>query len=540
MTRSLTFGIYFGGIAALSLVAEPSATAQSAMSAVGVPATAEAPAGAGGVPLSLLDVVKNTLSSHPNIAAARTELAARTASLGLARGSFDPRFTAGLSHTHDVTPMLPAQRSIYNERAIVNDTTDLSVGAAWTTEVGTTLTPSVGLSRIHQRLQDSMAPAGLGDPYQQAHVGISARQPLLRGAGSVGAASAIGAARASRGAAEHNLAQTAQEQVYGALVAYWQLVATNRQRGLLRTTEGNAQRLVDETKVLVAADQRPRSDLRQLEGNLANRHRAVVEAENNRLQALHALALAMGYGLEQSADWEPRDDFPPLPNVDVSPAQAVQKAKTTRSDIKAAQASVAAAASALRGAEWNTNPALDLNMSLGYNGALDKDGVDAFAAATARNVRGVNAGLGLSLELPFNNTAQLADRDLKRAQYEQARIAAGDLNRTLPVAVMQALDDLRLSSAALAAASEAVSQYEFVVTDQREKLRAGVGTVIDMVLTEELLISAQQNQTANRLRCAVASTRLLFETGALPKAVEDAVRSLAPLTAPPGAHDASQ
>lgn len=535
MNRTRILGIACSGCLALAGLCTPAfaqSTPANADTAL-VPVTNE------GTPLSLLAAVKMALSVHPNIAAARAALGASNAAIGVARGGFDPRFTAGLSHTHDVTPVLPAQRAVPNERGIVTDTTDLSVGAAWMTAVGTTITPSVGLSRVHQRLQDSVQIPGYGDPYQQAHVGLSLQQALLRGAGSVGAASAVDAARASRTAAVHNLAQTAEGQAFDVIVAYYQLVAAGEQLRLLRVTEANAGRLVEETKVLVAADQRPRSDLRQLEGNLANRRRAVVEAENNRVQALHTLALAMGLGLEQSADWRPQDGFPALMSADLDLGVAVRRAKAQRSDLRAAQANVTAAASLLRGAEWNTKPALDVSASVGYNGALDRDGPDAFFASSVRHVRGVNAGVGLTLDLPFNNTAQLADRDLKRAQYDQARVAARDVERTLPLAVVQAIDDLRLSSAALTAATEAVTQYEFVVTDQRDKLRAGVGTVIDMVLTEELLISAQQNQTNNRLRCAVARARLLFETGALPKAADDAQGALTPLLSA-GAADAGR
>ena len=70
---------------------------------------------------------------------------------------------------------------------------------------------------------------------------------------------------------------------------------------------------------------------------------------------------------------------------------------------------------------------------------------NAFFAAAGRNVPGVNAGVALSLELPVSNTAREADRDFKRAQHEQASIASRDLERQMPVAVLGALDDLRLS-----------------------------------------------------------------------------------------------
>ena len=69
---------------------------------------------------------------------------------------------------------------------------------------------------------------------------------------------------------------------------------------------------------------------------------------------------------------------------------------------------------------------------------------------------------------------------------------------------MSALDDLRLSQKALDASAEAVKQFEQAVADQRDKLHEGVGTVIDLVLTEELLIigAAEPNR---RISCAAPS-----------------------------------
>jgi outer membrane protein TolC len=465
-----------------------------------------------GAPLSLFEAVRNTLRLHPAIQSANAGLRQRNAELDVARGPFDPLFTTTASHTHDASPVLPGQGS--ENDSIITDTTDLSVGAAMTTTWGTNIAPSVGLSRVHQRT--SFPSPVFPDPTQRAHVGLTVTQPLLRGAGTVGAASAVAAAKLARDAATHNVDHTAQAQVYQTLAAYYELVAATQDLALLRAAETAARKVVDDTKALVEGQQRPKSDLRGLEGNLANRTRQVVEAENNRLQAAYALALEMGLGAEGTPNFRPTDGFPspstPTPDRDA----IVRTASRDRSDILAARETAASAAASLQGAERNTLPNLDLSASVGYAGALDQDGAGAFFAAAGRNVPGVNAGVSLSLELPVSNTAREADRDLKRALHEQASIAARDLERQLPVAAVSALEDLRLSQKALESSAEAVKQFAQAVSDQRDKLHEGVGTVIDLVLTEQLLISAQQSQTANQLRCATALAQVFLAMGTLP------------------------
>jgi outer membrane protein TolC len=266
-----------------------------------------------------------------------------------------------------------------------------------------------------------------GDPIQQAQVGLTVIQRLLRGAGSVGAASAIDSARLAQRAAEHAVAQSAQIQALSTILAYWDLVAATENLTLLRAATEQAERLVGDTTQLVEGNQRPRSDLRQLEANLATRKRDVLDAENSLEQARFQIQEIMGLGADTRPSFRPVDGFP-APHSFAEDTQALTRTATEkRNDVKAARRLVGSTAAQLRGDEFNTKPALDLSASVGYAGALDEDGVDAFFLSTGNNVEGVNASIGLSFELPFNNTTQGARRDLSRARYDQARIAAANL-----------------------------------------------------------------------------------------------------------------
>jgi outer membrane protein TolC len=486
-------------------------------------------------PLSLVDAVRTTLRQHPAILTAIAQLRQRHAELNVARGPFDPVITAGGSYLRNDAPVLPGAATAPGERDLLTNTAALSLGASAATVWGTSITPSVSLSRVHTTSNIEPLVGTRTDPGQFAQVNLGVVQHLLRGAGTVGAASAVAAAKLAREAAVHNVDGIAQAQVYLALVAYFQLVAAAQDLTLLRDAETAARKVVEDTRALVEGQQRPRSDLPSLEGNLANRSRAVLEAEDDRLQALFALELAMGLGLDGASDFQLGDGFPdpsmPTPDRDT----ILRLAHRDRGDLLAAHATVASTGESLRGAEHNTLPSLDLNLSIGYAGALEKDGVGPFFAALAGNVPGVNGGVGLSLALPVSNTAQEADRDVKRSTYDEASIAERDLERQLPLAVVGALEDLRLSRSALAASSEAVKQFGQALSDQHDKLHEGVGTVIDAVLTEQLLISAELSRTANQLRYAAALAKVFFEMGALP-ANENAASVVVALFGGGGSH----
>jgi outer membrane protein len=486
-------------------------------------------------PLSLVDAVQTALRIHPGIQAARADLAARRADIGLARGPFDPVGTASVTHDHSYAILGPSARVPASQSAILTDTTDFTLGAAAATHWGMSILPTVGWSRIHARPAGGSIP-GVTDPYSQAHVGITLVQHLLRGAGTVGAASAIESTTRSARAAEHTVAFAAQQQAFAAAAAYFQLVAARDQLALQRDAEAGVRKVVEETRVLVASDQRPRADLHQLEGYLSSRTNAVIGAQNSYVQAAYALRAAMGLSADTAPLWQPTDSFPDRHPIATPRDALLRIAKDRRSDVSAAHELVASTAASLRGAEWNTHPALDLSASTGYVGVSDKDGAGHFFGAIGQNVPGVNAGVGLSLELPFNNTAQLAARDSQRAQYDRARIAAADVERTLPIDTLSAIEDVELSAAALDAATRAAQSLGDALHDEQDKMKSGVGTVIDMLFTQDRLIGAELTRTQNHLDYSLALTRLVFETGGMPRDPAAASQLLAELAAPGTTH----
>jgi outer membrane protein len=342
------------------------------------PPTAAAPAAPSGVPLTFLRAVTTALQRQPALVAARSAFELARADQLTASAPFDTTLTAALGHDRRVAPSFTDTA----ELSARTDVTSLSLGASKSLAWGTNLQADVGLARDHARPAPGLAPLT-----QTANVGLTVTQPLLRGAGSVGASSQLRAAEYNARAAEDTLRHIAQQQAFNVIIAYWELVSAEQQLALLEASQARAQRLLDETKVLVDRDQRPRGDLRPLEAGLATRKRDVLTFESARLRALHALQLAMGLDLAESEDWHASDGFPapglPPASLDV----LTRRALDVRFDLRAARASAQAATAAQSGAEHNTLPKLDLALSVGYGGGLARDGVGPFFDALARRKR---------------------------------------------------------------------------------------------------------------------------------------------------------
>jgi outer membrane protein TolC len=474
-----------------------------------------APPSTGSVPLSIVQAVQITLRRHPALVTARSNLDfARGATL-TARGPFDVTLGGALRHNHFVPPA-------FNEADQTRvDTTTLEASASTNLVWGTSLVASVGLTRI------GTSRAIRSTAYQEALPQFAITQPLLRNAGRTGAASGVLAGEFAERAAEHTVAHVAQLQAFTVIDAYWSLVGADSELTLFRAAAARSQRMLQETQVLVDADQRPRGDLRALEAGYASRRRDLIEAERTRVRALHSLRLAMGLEITEAADWEPTDRFPVPGMPPMAPMQLAERALTVREDLHAAEASVRSAAAAERGADHNTLPRLDLTAAVGYTGATDRDGVGRYFDALGRNIGGVTASGGVNLEVPLDNSAARGISQQATAQRVLAETARADLARNLRTNVFAAYDDLRAEVQALEAAKEAEAAYAQALDDERSKLRAGLSTVLDTVLTEDLLTDATRSRIATELELARALARLRLELGTLPSSEIAAPQALA-------------
>jgi outer membrane protein TolC len=463
----------------------------------------------GTVPLSLVEAVRTALRRHPALITARGNLELARGATLTTRGPFDVTLGAGLNHRRDVPPT-------FNGGATPIDLTTVSASATTNLAWGTNIAAVVGLSRSRNALSSTYA----------AGPSLTILQPLLRNAGRVGFASAVAAGEYAERAADHTLAHVAQLQAFAAIDAYWVLVGADEELILFRDAAARSQRMLSETQVLVDADQRPRGDLRALEAGYASRRRDLIEAQRARVSAIHSLRLAMGLELPDAADWDPTDGFPAPALPPMAPAQLAERALAARRDLQAADDSVRSASAAEHGADHNTLPQLDVSVSVGYSGATDSTGVSRFFDALGRNVGGVNAAGGVNLEVPLDNSAARGQQQQAAALRSLAETARADLARNLRTNVLAAYDDLRAEVESLSAAKEAEAAYAQALDDERSKLRAGLSTVLDTVLTEDLLTEATRARIGTELSLARALARLRLEVGALPSTEPTAARGL--------------
>jgi outer membrane protein TolC len=342
--------------------------------------------------------------------------------------------------------------------------------------------------------------------------------PLLNDRGGLVTSAPERAARSEHDASILVVRHTASEAVRAATFAYWDYLAAQKRLAAQQSAESRAQQLVDQTRVLVAADERTPSDLNQMLGHLASTRVQRLAAEIAVLDAQLQLGLLIGLDSEAIAALPgPATDFPSSVTLSTAatPARLADLAASQRADLAASDLTLRAARTRADAARGGVQPRFDLQISLGYTGLTSGAGFDRFLAAYYRNVPGLDLSVSIRHEL-FTRNLDARGRLLAAiAGQQQQQIAQDDLRRRVTAGVQVAYEAFGRSGRAVAEADTAVRLYQTIVQNEQRKFQLGVSTLFDIIQAEDGLTSAMLDEVAIRQEYARALATLRFETGTL-------------------------
>lgn len=357
-------------------------------------------------------------------------------------------------------------------------------------------------------------------------LGVTLDIPLGKGRGKVSTAAAERAAVATADAALADEAFAITTSVESTALAYWNLAAAQAILALQQKTEAIQADLLDVGETLVRADEYAEADLHFLRGRLELTRGRVAAAREDVLRARINLARVMGQQLV-TVDEAPlaADELPRVPGADErlpTVDEMVDAALQHRFDIAALRSRRTSAELLARGARFDLKRKVDLQLGVGYAGLYEggdiskpDDLVEGWWEALSDFSAGPSYRLGLRFELPFGNRLARGLSVQAYALDRQSRIQLRDLERT----VTNRIDQL---SEALLRATEEGRRREQSVEFNRESLssdieifRAGEGSSIDVILTQESLVNEEIQLISARATIAALATQLTFETGRL-------------------------
>ena len=467
---------------------------------------AEEPAG-----LSIVVAVRITLEQQPDIRLSDQAVEIGRGDLEVQRGAFDTSIRASVSQARDRTPLSSSQAGQGIDQ-IVSDATRYSIDLRKPLRTGLVLTPAVQMDRT-----DTNVPL---DPESRATVWFTVSQPLIRGRGrSVAAAGETAQGLeldAIRGERDFTISRT----IVQTASAYWDYVAAIESLEIARESEQRFRRLESDMAALIEGDQIPAADIKQPRANRASRTGSTVAAEQRVFEAQQALGLAMGSPFEEIVRLPPPSDrLPEVPAASLpepgESAPYIEQALARRGDLVAARARVEAAEVLVGAARNGVRPRLDLLLQAGYKGLGEGPGFGTLFSPFGDGVKGIDVGASLVVEFPPANRTAQGRLARSQAFAEQARILAAESARAIRSSVAVAVADLSRAARRVGIARETTELFRSAVDDQNQKLRLGIGTVIDLILTEDRLIQAELGEVAARRDYAAAVVRLRFETGSL-------------------------
>ncbi|HEX6745979.1 MAG TPA: TolC family protein [Longimicrobium sp.] len=508
----------------------------AALAAAGAPPRAWAQAPQPG--LTLQQALDAAADRSGGVRLAREQLAGALGAARAARGAFDPTLTSFVTSTRDNTLGWTGRGA---DSVLPSRTLASSYGVALERRFrsGLSVSPEVRATRRE------FSPDATGRN-NTASVSMVMQLPLLRGAGGQLAAPERAAA-ATSDAARADLLHATAVGALDAADAYWAYAAAAERLEVQRQAEARARRLVEQTRILVAAQERAQADLNPLLAALATRQAARSAAEQELVEARSTLGLVMG--LEGDAISTLALPATPLPSITrgagAETGALVRQALERRADLAAARQAVRAAGVLADAAQAGTRPRLDLQLSVGYTGAVPGEAWSSLVTPFYRDLNTWSASLEVSWQAALGNSAAAGGAAQSRALQRQGQVAAEELERRIRAGVAVAAEALRHGQEEMERADEAVALSRTSVENEERKFQLGMSTLFDVIQAEDQLTGALLSRISTQQRYAAARARLAFETGALVRdaggrAAADASPLAESPSPPPAAAEASR
>jgi outer membrane protein len=461
--------------------------------------------------LTAEQAVSRASQNNPSLRAALLDARSAAYAVAAERGARDPNLIASVQAEHSETITRPGLSGVANgspdaaSRAVQN-AVSANAAVTYRTDIGTQLElgTKTGTSwNSNTWTGTGVLPDNLNvGPTYDAQAYLSARQPLLRGAGSAVELAPIRQAEAAARAAHSRHEDSASQTALDVLSAYWALWYADRAVAVQEQGLAVAQRQVADAKLRAGTlGTGSAVDVLQFSTNAAQVADALSQARADRSARALELGRMLGMAPREAGALDAEGtppDFGPLPAADTLTHEVTDSPALSalRADIERAQLRVHTARNA-------DKPRLDVfaNASVG---TIWDQGSD-FSLSGGRPTYGVLGGL--ELELPLGGGRYAADAAAAQAELEaaqaryQAEVDTAQARvSSLAVNVQAASDQVQLTTETATAANQ-------LAEAERQRLNLGTTTSRDVVSAEQTLREAE----LRRLRAVVDQASARFE-----------------------------
>ncbi|HKU40318.1 MAG TPA: TolC family protein [Polyangiales bacterium] len=385
--------------------------------------------------LSLEQALSHARAHAPELAQAKTSVAAAEARADIARSPLLPQLSGSMGYTRSTF-----NSSVETAAAAARSRDSLDTRGQW----------SAGL-RVSQLVYD----------FGQTRNGLRAAQASAR-------------------AQVENARGTARDVEYGVRGAFLDAAAARALVQVAQETLDNQLRHQAQIQGFVEVGTRPQIDLAQARTDVANARLGLVRAQNTYAVAKRQLERAMGFA--PAGDYDVSDELP-QPEADEAAGieRLLQIAEQTRPEFAALSQQLRAQEFSVSAAQAGSAPAIDVV------GNMEESGPDVDALA-------FNAGVGVSLSWPiFSGGVTGARVREARAELAGLQVQREILRKDTRLALEQAVLSLRAAEESVAIAQEVVVNARERLRLAEGRYAAGVGNIIELG-DAQLVLSEAESQ----------------------------------------------
>jgi outer membrane protein len=475
--------------------------------ALGAALLATIPALASAETLTADQAIRRAAAQNPGLKAAMLDAAAARQSVLAEEHARDPVFLASVTGSYT-----EGARTNANGTSTIDSDKVLGTKAAvrYTTDIGTQL--EIGTSG-DVTWRGGQSASLSNQPTYTALAYLSARQPLLRGAGKDAQLSGIEQAESSATAAELQQKSTASQTALDVLSAYWELWYADR------AVEVEEQALATAKKQLADAKTRQSElgtasnvDVLQFHSNVASINDSLRQAKTSRTARALELGRLLGTTPEASGGLEATGNLPGV--VAVSPVSTlVDRANESSYELAAMRADLDASRSRVSATEDADQPRLDAFATFSVGALWADEGDSGLGISGGRPAFSVVGGL--ELELPLGPGRASADAARARTQHESAQTRYQERELAIASQVASLHTDVTTSSEQIALANENARIAGELADAERQRLILGTTTSSDVVKAEQTLREAELRKLRAQVDAAESQYQLEHATGAL-------------------------
>ena len=478
-------------------------------------------------PLRLDEAIRMALQRNEGLIIDRESLVSAEASLGGARGAYDPQLELSGGWSRSTEPV----NSAFSGAPAGRFAPELKF-----TEAGAAirqLLPSGGTLSLRAQgaRQTTDGSSALLSPAFSTGMGVELRQPLLRNLSIDASRQGVRAADAGRHQALASLQRSVSETVAAVDRAYWSLVAARQGVSVREDATRLAEQQLGDTQARVESGTTPGTELSQPRAELERRRADLLAQREVLARAQNTIKLLI-LGDADGAGW--LDEIDPTDSVatTVAPVDAeasLRRALATRPELAAARAALERRHTETALARNGVWPALDAVVSydrFGLAGSRNPVGPASTIPPDMRGDLGTSfdrlgdgdfeaTRVALVLGLPIRNRTAHADAAVARSAENQAEADLMRVRKLVRAEVLDAVAALETAGQRIEATRAGREAAEIQLAAERDRYSTGLSTNFLVLTRQNDLSRARLDEISARTDYQIARTELARATGSL-------------------------